>query len=141
MRSRIWLVRFLIGIVLAWNVQAGIVFILSPASFVHAYGLSGIPGEATVRGFGVLFMMWNVPYLYAAIDPVRFRMGLVFALWMQSIGLLGESYIYFTLPLGENILRISVLRFILFDGAGLVILLIAFLLNCTASGGKQIEIK
>ena len=133
MRSRIWLVRFLIGIVLAWNVQAGIVFILSPASFVHAYGLSGIPGEATVRGFGVLFMMWNVPYLYAAIDPVRFRLGLVFALWMQSIGLLGESYIYFTLPLAEYVLRSSILRFILFDGAGLVILLLAFFLNRNTS--------
>lgn len=131
--SRIWLIRILIGIVLAWNVQAGIVFILSPASFVHAYGLSGIPGEAAVRGFGILFLMWNVPYLYAVIDPLRFRLGLVFALWMQSIGLLGESYIYFTLPLAEYVLRSSILRFVLFDSAGLAILLLAFLLNCNSS--------
>jgi hypothetical protein len=134
-------VRFLIGIVLVWNVQAGIVFILSPASFVHAYGLSGIPGEAAVRGFGVLFLMWNIPYLYAAIDPLRFRLGLVFALWMQFIGLLGESYIYFTLPLEEYILRSSVLRFILFDGAGLAILSLAFLLNRNIGERKQIEIR
>ena len=133
MRSRIWLVRILIGVVFAWNVQAALVFIVSPASFVRAYGLSGIPGEAAVRGFGVLFLMWNVPYLYAAIDPVRFRMGLVFALWMQSIGLLGESYIYFTLTLAEYLLRSSVLRFILFDGAGLVILWHAFFLNRNTS--------
>lgn len=126
---RLWLVRLLIGVVLAWNVQAGTVFIISPVSFVRAYELSGIPGEAAVRGFGVFFLMWNVPYLYAFIDPVRFRLGLVFALWMQFIGLLGESYIYFTLSADHATLRASILRFILFDGAGLLLLALAFILN------------
>jgi len=125
---RIWLSRLLIAIVTVWNVQAAVVFILSPCSFVHAYELSGAPGEAAVRGVGVLFLMWNVPYVFAAIHPIRYRLGLVFALWMQLTGLIGESYIYSTLTAGHEILKSSILRFIIFDGAGLVLLLCAWLL-------------
>lgn len=127
----------MIGIVLAWNIQAALVFIISPASFVRAYELSGIPGEAAVRGFGILFLMWNVPYLYAVLDPVRFRLGLVFALWMQFIGLIGESYIYFTLSADHANLRASILRFILFDGAGLLLLALAFILNQNRNTDKK----
>ncbi|MBI3161993.1 MAG: hypothetical protein HYZ23_05770 [Chloroflexi bacterium] len=124
---RLWTTRLLVAVVTAWNVQAAIAFIASPGSFVYAYELSGAVGEAAIRGLGILFLMWNVPYGFAAVHPVRYRLGLVCALLMQSIGLIGESYIYFTLPTGHEILQSSVLRFILFDGTGLVLLFFAWL--------------
>lgn len=125
---RIWTSRLLVAIVTAWNLQAAVSFIISPRSFVHAYELSGVAGEAAIRGVGVLFLIWNVPYVFAAINPVRYRLGLLFALLMQLTGLLGESYIFFTLPTGHAILKNSILRFIAFDGAGLVLLLVAWFL-------------
>lgn len=123
---RLWASRSLIAIVTAWNLQAAVVFILSPGSFVRAYELSGAAGEAAVRGVGVLFLMWNVPYVFAAVNPIRYRLGLSFALLMQLTGLIGESYILSTLPLGHEILKGSILRFILFDASGLVLLLLAW---------------
>ena len=126
---RLWTSRSLIAIVAAWNLQAALIFIISPETFVHAYELSGVPGEAAVRGVGILFLMWNVPYVFAAIHPVRFRLGLVFAILMQLIGLLGESYIFSTLTMENAVLRASILRFILFDGAGLVLLFFAWWLS------------
>jgi len=81
-----------------------------------------------VRGVGILFLMWNVPYVFACINPVRYRLGLIFAILMQLTGLIGESYIFSTLTAGHEILRSSILRFIVFDGAGLVLLILAWLL-------------
>jgi hypothetical protein len=124
---RLWSARFLIGIVVAWNLQAAFAFILSPSRFMHAYELSGSSGEAAIRGFGVLFLMWNVPYLFAVKDPIRYRLALIFALLMQSIGLIGESYILSTLTVDHIFLRDSILRFMAFDGAGLFMLVIVWL--------------
>ncbi len=125
---RLWIARLLIGIVTAWNLQAAFAFIFSPSRFVHAYELSGAAGEAAVRGFGVLFLMWNVPYLFAVKDPVRYQLSLTFAVLMQFIGLIGETYILSTLTVEHTLLKTSVLRFIIFDGAGLLLLAIARLL-------------
>lgn len=125
---RLWTSRLLIAVVTGWNLQAAVIFVISPGSFVHAYELSGAAGEAAVRGVGVLFLMWNVPYVFAVMHPVRYRLGLLFALLMQLIGLLGESYIYLTLPTGHEILKNSILRFITFDGVGLALLLAAWFL-------------
>jgi hypothetical protein len=121
--------RLLIGIVTAWNLQAALAFIFSPAGFVRAYELSGVPGEAAVRGIGVLFLMWNVPYLFALADPIRHRLVLTICLLMQLTGLAGETYILLTLPSGHEILGSSVLRFILFDGVGLALLAFAWHMN------------
>ncbi len=123
---RLWISRLLIGLVTAWNLQAAFAFIFSPSGFVRAYELSGIPGEAAIRGFGVLFLMWNVPYLFALKDPVRYRLALTLSLLMQLTGLIGETYIYFTLPAGHDLLGSSILRFIVFDGVGLILLVIAW---------------
>jgi hypothetical protein len=128
---RTWFVRLLIGVVTAWNLQAAFVFIISPGDIVHAYELSGAAGEAAIRGFGVLFLMWNVPYLYAVKDPIRHQLALTFALLMQGIGLLGESYIFSTLTAEHIQLRNSILRFIIFDGIGLVLLFIAYWIGRT----------
>ena len=125
---RLWTSRLLISFVTVWNVQAAVAFIISPGSFIHAYELSGAAGESAVRGVGILFLMWNVPYVFAAINPIRYRLGLVFALLMQLTGLIGESYILSILPMGYETLKSSVLRFVIFDGTGLVLLLLAWLL-------------
>ena len=124
---RIWLSRLLIGIVTAWNLQAAVIFIISPQSFVHAYELSGEVGEAAVRGVGVLFLMWNIPYLFAVFDPVRYQLAVTFALLMQFTGLIGESYILSTVGIEHAILRTSILRFIAFDGVGLILLFFAWM--------------
>ena len=125
---RTWTARLLIGIVTAWNLQAALTFIVFPGRFVNAYELSGLAGEAVIRGFGLLFLMWNVPYVFAVRDPVRYQLALTFALLMQFIGLIGESYILFTLSAEHVLLRSSVLRFIIFDGTGLFLLIAAWLL-------------
>ena len=128
MSLRLWIARLLIGLVTAWNLQAAFVFIFSPGRFVHAYELSGAAGEAAIRGFGLLFLMWTVPYLFALKDPLRYQLALTFALLMQSIGLIGESYILSTLTVDHLILKGSIWRFISFDGAGLLMLGISYLL-------------
>jgi len=125
---RIWSARLLIGIVTAWNLQTAFIFIFSPATFVRAYELSGTAGEAAVRGIGVLFLMWNVPYLFALQNPIRFRLALFLSILMQLIGLIGESYILSTLSVEHVVLRNSILQFIEFDAAGLLFLVTAYLL-------------
>jgi hypothetical protein len=44
---------------------------------------------------------------------------------MQAIGWVGETLLYLNLPDGYAQLREAVLRFMLFDGGGLIVLLIA----------------
>jgi hypothetical protein len=131
---RLWISRLLIGLVTVWNLQAAFAFIFTPGGFVSAYELSGIPGEAAIRGFGLLFLMWNIPYLFALVNPVRYRLALTLSLLMQLIGLIGETFIYFTLPAGHDVLRNSILHFIAFDGVGLVLLVIAWIICKTNKG-------
>jgi hypothetical protein len=124
----LWLSRLLIGLVAAWNLQAAFAFIFTPDKFVGAYELSGAAGEAAVRGVGVLFLMWNIPYLFALKNPVQYKLALILALLMQFTGLIGESYILSTLGMEHVVLRGSILRFIAFDGVGVILLGIAYLL-------------
>ena len=124
--SRLWFTRFLIAIVTAWNLQAALVFILWPERFVPGFELTGIPGAAAVRGTGILFVMWNVPYLAALWHPRKFRLALGMALTMQFVGLVGESLIWVTLSQGHTLLRTSIMRFIAFDASGLLLLAAAF---------------
>ena len=125
---KLGLARFLIAAVIGWNLQVAYVFLLSPEFFVPNFELSGLPGEAAVRGMAVLFAMWNIPYLVALWHPRRQRISLYEAIAMQTVGLIGESFILSTLGSGHALLRSSIMRFIFFDGAGLVHLLGAFLL-------------
>ncbi len=121
--------RLLIGLVTAWNLQAALVFMLWPQNYAPGFMLSGIPGAAAVRGVGLLFLMWNLPYLAALWDPRRNRLALYLALAMQAVGLAGESWIFFTLTAGYDTLAASIGRFILFDGVGLILLLAAAFLS------------
>ena len=110
---RIWIIRLIIGTVIAWNLQAAFIFVFLPA----------------VRGIGVLFLMWNVPYLFALKNPIRYQLELCIALLTQFIGLVGESYVLSTLSAEHVILRNSITRFIIFDGAGLLLLALAYFLS------------
>ena len=115
--------RGLIALVILWNLQAAVVFLLWPDRYTTDYELFGIPGAAALRGIGLLFVMWNVPYAVALWHPVRHKLSLYEALVMQAIGLAGEVMIYSTLPITFIILRGSIFRFIIFDALGLVLLL------------------
>ncbi len=122
---RPWVARLLIGPVLFWNVQCAVAFLFAPAAFAPGFELSGPAGEAMVRGMGVLFLMWNVPYAVALWHPVRRRVSLYEAVAMQAIGLAGESLILWSLGAGHPAAAASVTRFIAFDATGLVLLVIA----------------
>jgi hypothetical protein len=130
---RLWTARLLIAVVVAWNLECALVFFLNPGWYAPGFELAGVPGEAAVRGFAVLFVMWNIPYLVALWRPQRNRVSLWEALVMQVIGVIGESLILFSLPPTNAILRRSLLRFIAFDGAGVVALIGAVLLIIPSS--------
>jgi len=120
---RVWAARFLIAVVVAWNLECALVFWLNPGVFAPGFELAGFPGAAAVRGFAVLFVMWNIPYLMALWNPSRHRLSLLEALAMQTVGVIGESFILFSLPSGHALLHASLLRFITFDAAGVVFLI------------------
>jgi hypothetical protein len=123
--NRLNLSRLLVGIVLLWNVQCAITFLLWPGRYAAGFELSGTAGEAAVRGIGLLFLMWNVPYAVALWHPQRHRLSLFEATAMQAIGVVGESLILITLPVGYANLSSSLSRFILFDALGLLALILA----------------
>ena len=124
----VWAARLLIAVVLFWNLQAAFLFMLTPDAFVRAFQLEGVPGRNAVVGYGILFLMWQVPYVFALLHPARFKVSLWQALIMQVIGTAGESILLSTIPLEYQLLRGSILRFILFDAAGVLLLLGALLL-------------
>lgn len=123
--NRPTLARLLIGAVFLFNVQCALVFLVFPGSYAPAFELPGEIGEAMIRGMGVLFLMWNVPYAVALWDPTRHRLAMWEALVMQAIGVIGESIIYLTLSPSYAIARASVARFIIFDAVGLLALVAA----------------
>lgn len=131
-KPRLWLMRALIGIVFFFNVQCALAFLVAPELYAPAFELSGAPGEGMVRGLGVLFLMWNVPYAVALWHPVRHFTSLSEAVVMQAIGVIGETLIWIGLPLVHSLARGAVLRFIIFDGAGLILLAVAWLLGTLA---------
>ena len=126
---RLWLARFLIGVVFFFNLQCAAVFLWQPEVYAPSFELSGAPGAGMLRGMGLLFVMWNVPYAFALAHPVQRRTSLIEALIMQALGVLGESLILLAFPAGHPVLTASVLRFIIFDASGFMLLLLAFWLT------------
>ena len=119
--------RVAIAIVFALNVQCALQFELWPEAFAGAYELSGVAGEAAVRGLGVAFLMWNATYPAVIASPRRFRALYVVILVQQLIGLVGETAILLGLPSGHDVLAASIQRFIAFDAAGLVLMMATFI--------------
>lgn len=127
--TKIWLARILIGLVFFFNVQCAVVFLVAAPDYAPAFELSGAAGEGMVRGLGLLFLMWNVPYALALWNPVRFKISLLEAVVMQAIGFFGETALLFTFSAGHAVLSASIERFMLFDGSGLALLLAAWLVS------------
>lgn len=125
MTARVWLGRALIGLVLFFNAQAALWFMRFPHQFAPQFGLAGPLGDAVVRAIGILFLMWTVPYFVAVSNPVRQRVSLFEAIAMQAIGLLGESLLLARFPAGYPQVEASILRFMAFDGGGLLALVLA----------------
>ncbi len=128
-RGLVWAARILIGLVLFFNVQCALLFLIFPDRFSPGFELQGAVGAGMVRALGILFLMWNVPYVVAAAQPVRWRISLYEAIAMQAIGLMGESLLLVTFPQDHAAIRETVIRFIVFDGTGLVFLLLALVLT------------
>ena len=140
----IWAARILIGTVLFFKVQCALQFIFWPGAFVSGFELSGVAGLAALQGMGILFLMWNVPYLTALMNPLRQRTSLVEAVCMQALGAGGETLLGLALPVGHAVLAASIQRFIVFDTGGLLCLLAAWglvwrclVLNARAHPGKM----
>lgn len=117
------LARTMIGVVLVINVWCALAFLIWPGNYAGGFELSGVLGDAMLRGMGVLFLMWNIPYTVALSHPIRHRVSLFEAIAMQTIGLAGESLIYSSLPIIHNVTRSSLRRFIVFDFLGLLLLI------------------
>lgn len=124
--AAIWLVRVCFTIVFVWNVLCAVQFIGAPAPFVGAYQLSGIAGEAAIRGMGVVFLMWNATYPLFIYQPARFKVLGAVIVAQQLIGCVGEGVIWASLPsVGYEVLASSILRFMAFDATGLGLMLIS----------------
>lgn len=123
-------------IVMAWNLQAAVVFLAAPHRYLQAFQLSGVPGQIAIQGVGVLFLMWQVPYAFALVSPSRHRVSMIEALIMQILGVVGESLLILFLPSDYPRIRDSLKQFVLFDGIGVILLFTAWML---AARGKLTE--
>ncbi len=128
-RLREWIARVLIAIVLGMNLACAIDFIARPELYQTSYELSGEVGRVAVIGFGILFLMWQVPYFFALYHPGTQKISLFQAILMQTLGFFGESLLLQTIPMEHAVLRGSILRFIWFDGGGLLLLILAYFIG------------
>ena len=127
-KLRLRISQFLIFVVLAINTYCAVDFIVRPELYMGAYELSGEVGRVVMIGYGILFLMWQVPYFFALAQPIVHRTSLIQAILMQMVGLIGESFLLQSIPMEHVLLRGSILRFIIFDGGGLFFLILAFLI-------------
>lgn len=127
-----WIARSSVLVVFLLNVSCAIAFIVQPMGSAAAYGLSATEENgALVTGLGVAFLMWNATYPLVILNPVRHQTLYGVVLAQQLTGLIGESLILLRLcesGLADGLMAHGIIRFIAFDGGGLVLMLAAFLL-------------
>lgn len=114
--------RLAFAVVFVVNVQCAISFVLWPDTFVSQFELAGLAGAVAVQGLGIAFLMWNATYPAVIFSPQRFRALAIVVVVQQLIGLVGESWIWVSLPAGHAALAASIGRFIAFDAFGLVLM-------------------
>lgn len=124
----VWLARVAFCAVFAVNVACAVQFVAIPDAFAPGFQLDGVAGSVAVRGLGVAFLMWNVTYPLFIWRPVRYAAVGAIVLVQQCVGLVGETCILLSLPPGHEVLASSIARFVAFDAAGLVLMLVAFVL-------------
>ena len=123
------IIRLLIAIVLIWNVQCAITFLLQPHLYAPGFQLSqDLIGITVIRSLGLLFLMWNVPYLFAFVHPLRWKILPLVILVQQFTAVIGELWILSTLSSETQILN-SIRKFVYFDFGGLILLSLAFILT------------
>lgn len=125
--AALWAARLAITLVFGLNVHCALSFIFNPAQYLGAYELSGLAGNVAIQGIGVAFLMWNATYPFAIAHPYKHRLVFLIVLIQQTIGLIGESFIFWGIGDATPVLASSILRFIVFDAAGLVIMTAAFI--------------
>jgi hypothetical protein len=124
----IWFARTAVGLVFFINISCAISFILWPERYAPGFEVSGVPGEIIVQSFGILFLMWNATYPPVILRPSRHQTLFAVILVQQLVGVLGEAWLWINLPAGHTALLQTGLRFIVFDGLGLLIMGAAYLL-------------
>lgn len=72
--------------------------------------------------------MWNATYPFFIYKPEKYRIIGIVILMQQAIGLVGETAILLGLQSGHEMLYASILRFIVFDGIGLLLMSISFVI-------------
>jgi hypothetical protein len=127
-RERIadWFARLAVGFVFALNVSCAFAFIFQPDLYSSGFELTGLPGRVMVQALGIAFLMWNVTYPPVVFRPQSQQTLFAVILIQQVIGLSGETCLWLNLPNEHPALAMTGLRFIIFDGLGLVLMGIAF---------------
>lgn len=126
-RRSAWTARVVVAIVFVLNMSAALAYVIQPSRYAAGYELEGVAGRVVVQAFGILFLMWNTTYPLVIVNPVRYRSLFTVVLVQQSIGLLGETLLLLSLPPGHDALYRTGIRFIVFDGLGLLVMLVVFL--------------
>lgn len=126
-KRKAWIIRALITPVVFFNLQCSYEFLVHSQRYAPSFDLNKTTGAFMIQGLGLLFLMWNIPYLTALIDPIRHTTSLTEAVIMQAIGAVGETILLLNIPTEYQNLQASVIRFIYFDAGGLLILLAAWL--------------
>ena len=138
-RVVLWTTRFVVALVCFFNLTAAIPFVANPAGHLFSFGVEGcgIGGEVLVRGLGIAFLMWQVPFFPVIWHPGRHRVCFVCVLVMQLVGLIGEILMMAGLPGGHQALRATGWRFIVFDGGGLLGMGVMYALLHLGSRGAE----
>jgi hypothetical protein len=121
--------RLCIVCVFAWNMSCAISFIIDPSQGTVGYELSGVGAIAAIRGMGVIMLMWNISYIPLIYKPSRFRCMFVVVIIQQLIAVAGDMYVVLFDASSASMLYDSVTRFLMFDIAGIVLLIIAYFLS------------
>ena len=121
-----WVTRAAVGAVFLMNVWCAVTFLGWPDRFAGSFEVGGAPGGAIVQAFGVLFLMWNATYPAVIWRPRGQHVLFAVILVQQTIGLAGETWLVLSLPAGHPVLWATGVRFILFDGVGLALMLMAY---------------
>lgn len=123
-----WICRLVFAAVFVLNISCALSFIIWPGDFMGAYELSGTSGIAAVQGIGVAFLMWNVTYPLFILKPRKHvSLGWIIVA-QQLVGCLGEVYVFACIGAEHEMLKSSIIRFLEFDVAGLVLMLASLLL-------------
>lgn len=120
--AALWAARLMVALVCAWNLTAALPFVVNPGAYTYSFEVNdaGLGGQVLIRGLGIAFLMWQVPFLPVIWHPGRNRVCFLCVLGMQLLGLVGESAMMAVLPPGHVALGHTGWRFIAFDSAGLL---------------------